>query len=126
MPEYVLLLHQSEKKFDNLSPEEIQDLIHKYMTWREGLIQCGVFRGGRKLAEGGRLLRTGKDKILVTEGPFSESQEVLGGYFIIEAANYDEAVEISRSCPHLIDGQSIELRQLDITPTISSAPTSTT
>lgn len=116
MPEYVLLLNQSEKKFDNLSPEEIQALLSKYMAWRQGLVQRGILRGGRKLAEGGRRLRTVKEQLLVTEGPFSESQEVLGGYFIIEVANYNEAVDVARTCPHLIDGQSIELRQLDITP----------
>jgi hypothetical protein len=49
----------------------------------------------------------------VTDGPYSEAAEVLGGYFAIEAASYDEAVEIARTCPHLTGGQWIEVRQVD-------------
>jgi hypothetical protein len=117
MPEYILLLNQPESKFDNLSPEEIQALIAKYSAWRDALIKRKLLCGGNKLVhKTHRTLRTQNGKILVTEGPFSESQEILGGYFIIEAPNYDEAVAIARTCPHLVDGQSIELRQIDVTP----------
>jgi hypothetical protein len=117
MPEYILLLNQPEAKFDHLSPEEMQALIAKYSAWRDGLVKRSLLRGGNKLVDRtNRILRTENGKVLVTEGPFSESQEILGGYFIIEAPNYDEAVAIARTCPHLIDGQSIELRQIDITP----------
>jgi len=117
MPEYILLLNQPEAKFDHLSPEEIQSLIAKYSAWRDGLIKRNLLCGGNKLVDRtNRILRTENGKVLVTEGPFSESQEILGGYFIVEAPNYDEAVAIARTCPHLIDGQSIELRQIDITP----------
>jgi hypothetical protein len=114
MPEYALLLSQPENSLDNLSPEEIQALISRYVAWREGLIKRNIFRGSQKLVDGtGRRLRTQNGKLLVTEGPFSESQEVLGGFFVIEAPSYDDAVEIARTCPHLIDGQLIEIRQLD-------------
>jgi hypothetical protein len=117
MPEYILLLNQPEAKFDHLSPEEMQALIAKYSAWRDGLVKRNLLRGGNKLVDRtNRILRTENGKVLVTEGPFSESQEILGGYFIIDAPNYDEAVAIARTCPHLIDGQSIELRQIDITP----------
>ena len=52
-------------------------------------------------------------KISVTDGPYSESQEILGGFFMIEAVDYGEAVEIARTCPHLGEGKWIEVRQVD-------------
>jgi hypothetical protein len=58
-------------------------------------------------------LRTHDGKVSVTDGPYSESQEILGGFFMIEAADYDEAVEIARTCPHLGKGKRIEVRQVD-------------
>jgi hypothetical protein len=114
MPEYALLLSQPENRFDNLSPEEIQALIARYVAWREGLIKRNIFRGSQKLVDGtGRRLRTQNGKLVVTEGPFSESQEVLGGFFVIEASTYEDAVEIVKTCPHVIDGYLAEIRQLD-------------
>jgi hypothetical protein len=114
MPDFVLLLHQSPTKFHDLSPEEIQTLITKYKTWRDDLIRRNKIRAGQKLTDDlGRRLRIQDEKVLVTEGPFSESQEVLGGFFAVEAADYDEAVEIAKTCPHLTGGQWIEVRQVD-------------
>jgi hypothetical protein len=71
-------------------------------------------RGGEKLTgDGGRRLRLQGGKVSVTDGPYSEAAEVLGGYFAIEAADYDEAVAIARTCPHLTGDQWIEVRQID-------------
>ena len=114
MPQFALLLSAPETWQDNLSPEEIQALIAKYVAWREGLIQQNIFRGSQKLVDGtGRRLRTQNGKVIVTEGPFSESQEVLGGFFVIEVPTYEDAVEISRTCPNLVDDHLTEIRQLD-------------
>jgi hypothetical protein len=116
VPDFVLLLHQSPTKFRDLSPEEIQKIITKYKTWREDLVQRNKMRGGQKLTDDvGRRLRIQGEKVSVTEGPFSESQEVLGGFFAIDAADYDEAVEIARTCPHLTGSQWIEVRQIEYT-----------
>jgi hypothetical protein len=114
MPQFALLLSAPDSWQDNLSPEEIQALIAKYVAWREGLIQQNIFRGSQKLVDGtGRRLRAQKGNVIVTEGPFSESQEVLGGFFVIEVPSYEDAVEISRTCPNLVDGHLTEIRQLD-------------
>jgi hypothetical protein len=115
MPDFLLLLHQSPAKFHDLSPEEIQKIITKYKAWREDLVGRNKIRGGQKLTDDvGRRLRIQGEKVSVTEGPFSESQEVLGGFFAVEAADYDEAVDIARTCPHLTGGQWIEVRQVDV------------
>ena len=114
MPNYLLLLHQTPSKFRNLSPEKIQKILGSYIAWREGLVKRNKMRAGEKLTDdGGRRLRTRNGQVSVTDGPYSESQEVLGGFFMIEAANYDEAVEIARTCPHLVEDKWIEIRQVD-------------
>lgn len=115
MPNYLLLLHQPPTKFGAMAPEEIQKIIAKYEAWRGEIAKRNQLRGGEKLTdEGGRELRVKNEKVSVTDGPFSESQEILGGFFMIEAANYDEAVEIARTCPHLsFAGGRIEVRQVD-------------
>jgi hypothetical protein len=114
MPNFLLLLHQKPTAFRNLSPEEIQKILGSYIAWRESLVKRHKMLGGEKLTDdGGRQLRTQGGKVSVTDGPFSESQEILGGFFMIEAADYAEAVEIAQTCPHLVDGKWIEVRQVD-------------
>jgi hypothetical protein len=115
MPNFVLLLHQNPKMLSNASPEEIQKILAKYGAWREELVRTNKMRAGIKLGnDGGRHMRVAGEKISVTDGPYSESQEVLGGLFMIEAANYDEAVAIARTGPHLIGGNWIEVRSVDV------------
>ena len=53
-------------------------------------------------------------QVRVTDGPYSETKEVLGGYYIIEAGSYDQAIELSRDCPQLEYGGTIEVRQVDM------------
>jgi hypothetical protein len=115
MPSFMLLLHQSPAKFHNLSPQDIQQIIAKYKAWREELVRTNRMRGGDKLTnDGGRRLRLQGDKVSVTDGPYSEATEVLGGYFTIEAKDYDDAVAIARTCPHLTGTQWIEVRRIDV------------
>ena len=78
------------------------------------LVRQNKMRGGEKLTnDGGRRLRIQSGKVSVTDGPYSEAAEVLGGYFAIEAADYDEAVALAHTCPHLTGDQWIEVRQID-------------
>jgi hypothetical protein len=114
MPNYILLLRQPPKMLKDLSPEEFQKKIAQYAAWRDELVTRGKMRGGEKLAnEAGRQIRVENGRVSVTEGPFSEAQEILGGFFMIESADYDEAVAIARTCPHLVDRQWIEVLQVD-------------
>ena len=75
---------------------------------------AGKLAGGEKLsADRGRFLRSESGKVVTLDGPFSETKKMVAGYFVIEAGDYDEAVELSKSCPHLSYGGTIELRQID-------------
>jgi hypothetical protein len=114
MAQFMLLLHEHPANFTNVTLEEIQAIIQEYTAWRDQLAAAGRFVGGHKLKdEGGRHLKMHHEQLRVVDGPYAEAKEVMGGYFIVSAADYDEAVEVSKSSPHLKYGGWIELRQID-------------
>jgi hypothetical protein len=115
MAQFMLLLHENPSAFAGLGAEERKVAIGKYVSWGEKLRSDGKFVSSHKLKdEGGRHVVAGERGFLVTDGPFAEAKEVLGGYFIIEAPSYDGAVEIAKSCPHLEYRGRIEVRQVDL------------
>jgi hypothetical protein len=112
----MMLLHEPPPDFSAFSAEDIQNMINDYKNWRNGVAAKGKLIGGNKLRdEGGRHLSGANGDFRVTDGPFAEAKEVIGGYFTIEAADYDEAVETCRDCPHLKYGGRIELREVQPT-----------
>ena len=116
MPNYMLLLHETPADYSQFSPEQIQSVIAEYVAWRTTVASTGNLIGGEKLAdEGGKRLSGYGADLRVTDGPYAEAKEVIGGYFVISAADYDEAVAISRNCPHLKFGGRIELREIEPT-----------
>jgi hypothetical protein len=115
MSKFMLILHSSPKEggFRNLSPDEIQGIIEKFRAWTSRLTAAGKMISGEKLAEeGGKVVSKQSGRVAVVDGPFSETKEVVGGYFLIRAENYDEAVELVRDCPGLAFGR-IAIRQVD-------------
>ena len=116
MPNYLLLLHEQPSDFSSFSPEQIQAVIEEYMAWSRKLASDGKLVGGQKLTdEGGRQLSGYNGDFRVSDGPFAEAKEVIGGFFSVSAADYDEATEISKDCPHLKYGGRIELREIEPT-----------
>ena len=114
MARFILLLHESPTAFDGISAEEIQGVVEEYGAWRQKLAREDRLAGGEKLVDGAaRSLATDNGRIEVSDGPFAEAKEVIGGYFMIKAGDWDEAVTISRECPHLKYGGRIELRQIE-------------
>ena len=114
MAKYMLLLHDNVAAFSNVSPEEMQKVIEKYIAWGDKLKKKGVVQGGHKLTdEPGRVMRRKDGQVRVTDGPYSESKEILGGYYMIEAPSYEQAIEYARDCPQLDYGGTIEVRQID-------------
>lgn len=114
MARFILLLHESPLALDGLSPEEIQRVIEEYSAWRREIEAQGHLAGGEKLEDGSARQLVSKDgRLEVTDGPFAEAKEVLGGFFLITAESWEEAVELSKGCPHLRYGSRIELRRID-------------
>src|SRR5712692_10881755 len=109
MPQYMLLLYDNPATWQKISPEEMQKAVEKYMAWTKKPYN----KDSKRLApDPGRVIRiTPGGKPRTTDGPYSETKEVLGGFYLIDAANYDEAVERSLTHPHLEYG-TIEVREL--------------
>lgn len=113
MPHYILLLRDNPAQFADISPAEMEAIIGKYAAWRQSIADKGHTINGEKLADGtGRVLRRG---LAAADGPYTEAKEVMGGFFMISAASYDEAAALAASCPHLEFG-SIEVREIEPTP----------
>ncbi|WP_118975244.1 YciI family protein [Taibaiella koreensis] len=105
-----LLLFRREGGKPQGSPEEMQAMTQKWMDWIGSIAARGQLADrGNRLAETGRVVKPG----LVTDGPYSEIKEVLGGYTMIKAASYEEAVTIAGGCPILQVGGSVEVRSVD-------------
>lgn len=113
MPQYILLFHGRSNAAPNLTPEQMQQAIERYSRWAGALRQQGKLVSGEKLAEGGRLVQAQNGKIV--DGPFAETKETIGGYFVITAADYDEAVKIAKDCPVFGGGGSVEVREIQST-----------
>lgn len=114
MSQFVLLLHEPASLSPGVSPEEMQAIIQRYKAWSTALAERGHLLGGDKLQDGtGRVLRNAKSHVSVTDGPYAETKEVIGGFFRIEAESYEQAVALARDCPHLAFGP-VEIRQVDV------------
>ena len=114
MPNYLLFLYEEPHAFDETSPDEMQAIIQKYRGWRMRLQGEGVVVGGEKLQDGtGRMMRRTGGETSVVDGPYTESKEIIAGFFEIQAENYDRAVEVARDCPHLEYG-TIEIREVEM------------
>ncbi len=111
MPQYILLLRGINEQLENYSPEQLQQLLEEYDRWVESIRNEGRLRAAQKLRDEVRhevVLQEGK----VIDGPFAETKETVGGYFVVEYDTIQEAVQKARVCPVLTHGGSVELREI--------------
>lgn len=116
MPQFMLIsMYSTEGAGDfEITPEMIQAVLEKYAAWNEKMQRSGRLVAVNKLTDtGGKRVNGFGDRQVVTDGPFTETKEVVGGYWIVEAADYDEAVEMSRDCPSLEFGGFLEIREIE-------------
>ena len=93
------------------SPEQMQKTVERWVAWMKDLSAKGHIKDpGHPLADSGRTVR-GRQK-MVTDGPYAEAKDVVNGFTLIEASDLDEAVELSKGCPILDAGGSVEVRPL--------------
>ena len=85
-----------------LSPEQLQKVVSDWMAWFEELKEQGKCTGGHPLEREGKLV-SGKQGRNVADGPFAESKEAIGGYFYLQVADENEAIEIAKENAHLND-----------------------
>jgi len=92
-----------------LSPEQMQQDSEQWMAWFKRLTEQGRAVAGHPLECEGKTV-SGKNGRVVADGPFAESKEAIGGYFLLNVATMDEAVAIARECPGLAYGAKVEVR----------------
>jgi hypothetical protein len=112
MDTYLILLHESNK-MPKLSPEEIQGVIARYKAWGQRIHATGNYLGSNKLEDTGRVMRGNAGNVRITDGPFTETKDVLGGYYLVQAESYEQAADLCRDSPHL-DYGAIEVRRIQV------------
>jgi hypothetical protein len=113
MEEYALIMrHQDGKKI--ASPEQIETWMKQTMDWIGGIAAQNKFVGGTGLPfDDARVVTTKNAKPLVTNGPFGEIKETIGGFITVRADSVEEAIEFAKGCPVLQgEGNSVEVRKI--------------
>jgi hypothetical protein len=112
-----LLIFRSPNDGPDPTPEEMQQIFGKWMAWMKGMKAKGQYVAGDRLDDAGKVLRAPRGSS-ITDGPYVEAKETVGGYIILTADNLAQAAEIAKGCPGL-DGQTIvEVRPIEKLPPI--------
>jgi len=108
MAEHLILIYEREEEYAKASPEVFTEVMEAHNRFAE---QYGAnLRGGHALQDTHAATSVRND--VVTDGPFVETKEVLGGYYLIEAKDLDEALEIAKHCPARFGG--VEVRPIQV------------
>jgi len=119
-PQYMLLFRGNDWQ-KGLSPEEMQTIASQWMAWFERLTAQGKVKAGAPLEHQGKTV-SGKNGRVVSDGPFAESKEAVGGYFLLQVNTMDEAVAIAQQCPGLPHGIHVEVRPVaEVCPLIEES-----
>ena len=104
-----MLIFRGTDWHKGLSPEEMQRVAGQWMAWFKRLTDQGKAVAGNPLEREGKIV-SGKNGRIVAAGPFAESKEAIGGYFMLKVDSLDEAVAIAQECPGLTYGVKVEVR----------------
>ena len=106
--EYMLIFRNTDWH-KGLSPEQMQQVAGQWMAWFKGLMEDGRALAGNPLQPSGKIV-SGNNGRVVADGPFAESKEAIGGYFLLQVNSIEEAVAIAQQCPGLPHGAKVEVR----------------
>jgi hypothetical protein len=111
MPQYMLLIYDDEAQRANASEAEMGGLMQEYFAFSDSLTQRGAMKDAAPLdpISTARTVRVRDGRALVVDGPFAETKEQLGGYYLIECDTIEQAVEAAKMCPGAKHG-SVEVR----------------
>ena len=104
-----MLIFRGTDWYQGLSPQEMQQVADKWMAWFKRLTDEGKAIAGNPLEREGKIV-SGKNGRVLSDGPFAESKETIGGYFLLAVKTLDEAVVIAQQCPGLQYGIRVEVR----------------
>lgn len=105
-----MLIFEGIKSSEQPSAQQMQEIMGKWMAWIDKLAKAGQYVSGEPLLPTGKIIK-GSNKT-VTDAAFAEGKEIIGGYFIINAADYDEAVALCADYPDYENGGTVIVRQV--------------
>ncbi len=113
--QYLLLIYQNETELAQRAQPDVATMHAEYGTFTQSIIQSGNFKAGDALqpTSTATTVRVRNGKMLTTDGPFAETREQLGGYYLVEAKNLDEAISLAARVPSARIG-SIEVRPIRV------------
>jgi hypothetical protein len=116
---YLLLIYENEGDFAKITEEEGNKIFSEYMNYTKGIKKAGNYIGGEALqpVATATTVRQRNGKTLTTDGPFAETKEQLGGFYLVDAKDLDEAIKLAGGIPAVRTG-SIEVRPIMPTPPI--------
>jgi hypothetical protein len=111
--QYLLLIYENEKAWASISEEESGKLFGEYRAFTESIAQSGNYKGGNPLqpTNTATTVRVRSGKRQTTDGPFAETREQLGGYYLVDAKDLDEAISLAERIPAARTG-AIEVRPI--------------
>jgi hypothetical protein len=113
--QYLLLIYRNEAQQGRMDPADYQKLLAEYVAYTQSIVQSGNFKAGDGLqpTTTATTVRVRDGQILATDGPFAETREQLGGYYLVDAKDLDAAIAMAARIPGAKDG-SIEVRPVMI------------
>jgi hypothetical protein len=112
--QYILLIFDSEKHLADMPGDQMAKMMQDYREYTQSIVQSGHFRAGAQLqpTHSATTVREQGGKRITTDGPFAETKEQLGGFYLVECKDLDEAIELGGRIPSVRYGGSIEVRPL--------------
>lgn len=121
-PFMLLFRNAGPESHAHLTAAEREQLTQRWNDWYESLAAAGKVQHGRPLELGGRVV-SGPQGERVTDGPYAEAKEVVGGYFFLSVADLEEATRIAQQCPGLAIGLTVEVRPVaTVSPVLDGVP----
>ena len=110
MKDFMMIFMGRDYQAMGLSPEQMQERMGKWFAWNQKMQAQGVVKHGEALQPGGKHINGNRNT--VSDGPFAAGKELIGGYYVIQAADLDGAVEIAKDFPDFdLDG-TVEVREI--------------
>ncbi len=110
MKEYMMIFRNEKNEGGEIpSAEQMQTVMKQWQSWRSSIAAQGKYSSTNRLLLEGKTIKPNK---VVTDGPYVEAKEMIGGYLIVKADTLDEAGEMAKSRPNLIYGGNVEIRRV--------------
>lgn len=110
MKEFMMIFIGADYQEIGLSPEQLQERMGRWFAWGDKMSKQGILKGGEALLTASKRV-SGPERI-VSDGPFVESKELIGGYYTVQAENFNEVIKIAQDYPDYDLGGAVEIREI--------------